>query len=177
MQGEIFKRSGTLRIHGRLIPCTLSLQKNSRPKERCNPTVRGLDFAAFVFPDISVESDATQHLFSSCSFFCVPTVIFRDATEPTTPEVAGLVLASTDQKGVFQRFGVFRTDNAMDRDGDLHPDWIYDSNIQPRRRTQFGRVFLMDVGDEQAEVEERFYERYERNKETSGFGNFVFSVI
>jgi hypothetical protein len=110
------------------------------------------------------------------SFFCVPTVIFFDATEPTTPEVAGLVLEATESKGIFRRFGAFRTDNTMDRDGDRHPDWVYDRQVQPRKHTQFGRVFLVDVEDEQAEIGEQF-DQFQGKDSQENFGNFKFTVI
>lgn len=101
-------------------------------------------------------------------------MIFYDATEPSTPEVAGLVLEPTDNKGEFRRFGAFRTNNAMDRDGDRHPDWVYDRTVQPRKHTQYRQVFLTDVEDELAEVEERFYLSYESKM---SFANFTFAVI
>lgn len=104
-------------------------------------------------------------------------MIFYDTTEPTTPEVAGLVLQSTALKGVFRRFGTFRTDNAMDRDGDRHHNWVADDKAQPRKHTQFGRVFLMDVEDELAEVGEQFYLSYETHPARRGFANFMFVVV
>jgi hypothetical protein len=42
---------------------------------------------------------------------------------------------------------------------------------------QPGRVFLTDVEDELAEVEERFYESYVTTPERKGGRNFVFQII
>jgi hypothetical protein len=94
------------------------------------PRCRGLAGAAFVQPD----TDALRRLdLLSHAYFCLPFVIFYDATEPTTPEVAGLVLEPTSNKGEFRRLGAFRANNAMDRDSDRHPDWVYDETVQPRK--------------------------------------------
>jgi hypothetical protein len=160
--GDFLKASGQLLVKGRLIPCVLSYDIGARLDKQCNPFVRGLERAAFL---------------SSRSFFCLPFVIFYDATEPSTAEVAGLVLEHTNNKGEFRRFGAFRTNNAMDRDGDRHPDWVYDETVQPRRHTQYGRVFLMDVEDELAEVDERFYLLYELSLAKRAFANFTFAII
>ena len=171
--GDFLKASGRLVVKGRLIPCVLSYDAGARIDKQCNPVVRGLERAAFVQPD---TDDFRRLDLYPRSFFCLPFVNFYDATEPSTPEVAGLVLEASNNKGEFQRFGAFRTNNAMDRDGDRHPDWMYDETVQPRRHTQFGRVFLMDVGDELAEVDERFYLSYESNFAKRGFANYTIAI-
>jgi len=171
--GNMLGYVGCLSMQGRLIPCSLSYDPTARTNERCNPTVRGLEKAAFVQMDtISPPGNGKP-----CSFFCLPTVIFFDATEPSTPEVAGLVLQSTGEKGTFRRFGAFRTDNAMDRDGDRHWNWIHDDKAQPRVHTQFGRVFLAEADDESSEVAEQFYLQYETDVARRGFSNFVFNIV
>lgn len=172
--GDFQQVGGRLLIKGRLIPCLLSYDSAARLDKQCNPCVGGLAGAAFVQPD----TDAFRRLdLPSRAYFCLPFVIFYDATEPTTPEVAGLVLESTSTKGEFRRFGAFRTNNAMDRDGDRHPDWVYDETVQPRKHTQYGRVFVMDVEDERAEVDERFYLSYEWSGGNRAFANFTFTII
>jgi hypothetical protein len=175
-EGDILQFTGRLCLQARLIPCKLSFDPSARADKRCNPSVRGLDYAAYVKPDTSgMRYDVSSNI--PVSFFCVPIMIFFDATEPTTPEVAGLVVEATESKGIFRRFGAFRTDNAMDRDGDRHPDWVYNLHVQPREHTQFGRVFLMEVEDEQSEVGEQFYQFYENDLQRKSFGNFTFTVV
>jgi hypothetical protein len=49
--------------------------------------------------------------------------------------------------------------------------WQNLKSSQPRR------VFLMDVEDELAKVEEEFYGSYQTTPEKKCFGNFVFTVI
>ena len=175
-EGDVLAFTGSLRLQARLIPCTLSFDPSARADKWCNPTVRGLDCAAFVCPDTS-ETRSCADGSNLNSYFCVPLVIFFDATEPTTPEVAGLVLEATELKGFFRRFGAFRTDNAMDRDGDRHPDWVYNDQVQPKSHTQFGRVFLEDVKDERSEIGEHFYQLYESDPRKMSFGNFIFTII
>ena len=172
--GSLLEASGHLLFKGRLIPCVLSYDAEARSDKQCNPLVRGLERAAFVQPD---TDSFRQVELSSRSYFCLPFLIFYDATEPSTPEVAGLVLESMKEKGTFRRFGAFRTNNAMDRDGDRHPDWVYDESVQPRTRTQYGRVFLMNVEDELAEVDEQFYLWYEPTPAKKSFANFTFVII
>ena len=172
--GSLLEASGHLLFKGRLIPCVLSYDAEARTDKQCNPLVRGLERAAFVQPD---TDSFRQVELSSRSYFCLPFLIFYDATEPSTPEVAGLVLESMKEKGTFRRFGAFRTNNAMDRDGDRHPDWVYDESVQPRTRTQYGRVFLMNVEDEFAEVDEQFYLWYEPTPAKKSFANFTFVII
>ena len=171
---SLLEASGHLLLKGRLIPCILSCDTEARPDKQCTPLVRGLERAAFVQPD----TDSFRQVdLSSSSYFCLPFLIFYDATEPSTPEVAGLVLESTKEKGTFRRFGAFRTNNAMDRDGDRHPDWVYDDSVQPRTRTRYGRVFLMNVKDELAEVDEQFYLSYEPTPAKRTFANFTLVII
>ena len=179
VNGDMLGYTGELRLQARLIPCALSYDPTASAAEQCNPLVRGLERAAFIKPDTlpptSLQDASLQP--HADRFFCAPIVIFYDTTEPTTPEVAGLVLQSTALKGVFRRFGTFRTDNAMDRDGDRHHNWVADDKAQPRKHTQFGRVFLMDVEDELAEVGEQFYLSYETHPARRGFANFTFVVV
>ena len=169
-------KSGELRVQGRLIPCLLLFRGTERVEERYNPLVRGLDCAAFVQYDAESNENMKSAVLPG-SFFCVPIAVFRDATEPTTPEVAGLVLQAMNSKGVFRRFAAFRTDNALDRDGERHPDWIWNPQAKRLGPRQFGRVFLMDVDDEQAEVEEEFYHSYAVTQQTKKFGNSLFTII
>lgn len=101
--------------------------------------------------------------------------VICEAATPTYPEVAGLILQPTESKGTFRRFGAFRTDKEVGRDGDSHGDTHM--HLTNSESSQPGRVFLMDVEDEIAEVEETFYESYESRLEKKGFGNFVFTII
>jgi Heterokaryon incompatibility protein (HET) len=164
-----------LRVQGRLINCSLDFDPDAFYEAgRYNPLVRGLECAAVVMPDTTELGGSDKGVLVG-PFFCVPVAIICEANTPTTSEVAGFVLQPTGSKGIFRRFGAFRTDQEVGRDGDS----IGDSHMHLAKSesSQPGRVFLMDVEDELAEVEERFYESYEITPEKKGYGNFVFTII
>ena len=164
-----------LRIQGRLIPCSLCFDPNAFYEAgRYSPLVRGLESAAVVVPD-TAELDSSDEGILPSPFFCVPIAIICEASTPTAPEVAGLVLQPTESKGTFRRLGAFRTDQEVGRGGDSHGDTHM--HLTRTGASQPGRVFLMDIDDEFAEVGERFYESYENASERKRFGNFVFTII
>jgi hypothetical protein len=72
-------------------------------------------------------------------------------------------------------FGAFRTGQEVGRDGDSHGDTHM--HLAKSESSQPRRVFLMDVEDELAKVEEEFYGSYQTTPEKKCFGNFVFTVI
>jgi len=164
-----------LRVKARLIPCSLSFAPDAFYEAgRYNPSIRGLESAAVVMPDTTELDDSDEGILPG-PFFCVPVAVICEEETPTYPEVAGLVLRPTDLKGTFRRFGAFRTDQEVGRDGDSHGDTHM--HLAKSESSQPGRVFLMDVEDELAEVEERFYESYQITPEKKCFGNFVFTII
>jgi hypothetical protein len=164
-----------LRVQGRLIPCSLDFDPDAFFEAgRYNPLVRGLECAAVVMPDTTELDDSEKGILPG-PFFCVPIAIICEANTPTAPEVAGLVLQPTEFKGTFRRFGAFRTDREVGRDGDSHGDSRM--HLAKSGSAQPGRVFLIDVEDELAEVEEEFYESYVTTPERKGSGNFVFQII
>ena len=177
---ELPERAGTepeqkLRVQGRLIPCSLSFDSTAYYEAgRYSPLVRGLESAAVVVPD-TTDLDSSAEGVLPDPFFCVPVAIICEANTPTVPEVAGLVLGPTGSRGTFHRFGAFRTDQEVGRDGDSHGDTHM--HLTKAGSSQPGRVFLMDVEDELAEVEEQFYQSYEKIPEKKGFGNFVFTIV
>ena len=148
----------TLLVYGRLIPCGLSYDPSASITERCNPCVRGLKQAAFVSPD--TNSFRTLDL-SSNTYFCLPMMTFYNNISkelfPDTLEIAGLILEPTADKGEFKRFGAFRTDITMGRNGNCNPPWSAEHRLQRR-------VFLEDVEDELIGIEERYYLSYNQNR-------------
>jgi hypothetical protein len=164
-----------LRLQGRLIPCSLNFDPGAFYEAgRYNPSVRGLETAAVVMPD-TTDLDHSDKGILSGPFFCVPVAIVCEANTPTRPEVAGLVLEPAESRGTFRRFGAFRTDQEVGRDGDSHGD--AHMHLTKTGSSRPGRVFLMDVEDELADVEERLYESYESAVEKKSFGNFIFTII
>jgi hypothetical protein len=164
-----------LRVQGRLIPCSLSFDPDAFYEAgRYNPSVRGLESAAVVMTD-TTELDGADKGTLPGPFFCVPVAVVCEEETPTYPEVAGLVLQPTEFEGTFRRFGAFRTDQEVGRNGDSTGDTHM--HLTKSGSSQPGRVFLMDVEDELAEVEERYYKSYESKPEKKGFGNFIFTII
>lgn len=50
-EGDVSQFTGKLCLQARLIPCILSFDLSVRPDKWCNPSVKGLDYAAYVRPD------------------------------------------------------------------------------------------------------------------------------
>ena len=176
--GNIAKAGGSIRMRGSLVPCTLSCVHLGYSGSLCTMRMRNLHgTTSFMEPDMQVDSWPVQFMLANCTFFYLPILLYHKQRKLKEFRVAGLVLASTDTRGVFQRFGIYEFDALLDEDvyarlrGDASGS---QENLQPR--SPASPAFPMTMEEERKMVDERLYERYEVDAETQGFANFVFSI-